>query len=44
LAILIIVALIHRQKIYIDVALGLAALGYIAIIAFAKYITDKRVF
>lgn len=44
LAILVIVALIHRQKIYIDVAVGLAALGYISIIAFAKYIADRKMF
>jgi multisubunit Na+/H+ antiporter MnhF subunit len=44
LAVLVIVALIHREKIYIDVAVGFAALGYIAIIAFAKYIADKKMF
>ena len=44
LAVLVVAALIHRQKIYIDVAIGLAAIGYIAIITFAKYITDKRMF
>ena len=44
LAVLVVVALIHRGKLYIDVAAGLAALGYIAIIAFAKYIADKKMF
>lgn len=44
LAVLVLAALIYRQKIYIDVALGLAAIGYITIIAFAKYIADKRMF
>jgi len=44
MAVLILAALIHRQKIFIDVALGLAAIGYITIITFAKYITDKRMF
>ena len=44
LAVLVLAALIHRQKIYIDVAIGLAAIGYITIIAFAKYIADKRMF
>ena len=44
LAVLVLAALIHRQKIFIDVALGLAAIGYITIITFAKYITDKRMF
>ena len=44
MAVLVLAALIYRQKIYIDVALGLAAIGYISIIAFAKYIADKRMF
>jgi multisubunit Na+/H+ antiporter MnhF subunit len=44
LAVLVLAALIHRQRIYIDVALGLAAIGYITTIAFAKYIADKRMF
>ena len=44
LAVLVLAALIHRQKIYIDVAIGLAAIGYITIIAFAKHIADKRMF
>lgn len=44
LAVLVLTALIHRQKIYIDVAIGLAAIGYITIIVFAKYIADKRMF
>ncbi len=44
LAVLVIAGLIFRQKIYIDVALGLAALGYIATITFAKYITDRKMF
>ncbi len=44
MAVLVLAALIHRQKIFIDVALGLAAIGYITIITFAKYISDKRMF
>ncbi len=44
MAVLVLAALIHLQKIYIDVALGLAAIAYITVITFAKYITDKRMF
>ena len=44
LAILVIVALIYRDSIYIDVALGLAALGFISTIALAKYIADEQMF
>jgi multicomponent Na+:H+ antiporter subunit F len=44
LAVLVLAGLIFRQKIYIDVALGLAALGYITVITFAKYITDRKMF
>ena len=44
LAILVLISLIFRDSIYIDVALGLAALGYITVITFAKYITDRKMF
>lgn len=44
LAILVIVGLIFRDSIYIDVALGLAALGFISTIALAKYIADEQMF
>jgi multisubunit Na+/H+ antiporter MnhF subunit len=44
LAILVLVALIERDSIYIDVALGLAALGFISTIALAKYLADEQVF
>lgn len=44
LAILVIVALIYRDSIFIDVALGLAALGFISTIALAKYIADEQMF
>jgi multisubunit Na+/H+ antiporter MnhF subunit len=44
LAILVLVALIERDSIYIDVALGLAALGFIGIIALAKYVADEQMF
>lgn len=44
LAILVILAVIERNSIYIDVALGLAALGFIGTIALAKYIADEQVF
>ncbi len=44
MAVLVLMGLIYQQMIYVDVALGLAALGYITIITFAKYITDKQMF
>lgn len=44
LAVLVVLALITRNSIYIDVALGLAALGFIGTIALAKYIADEQVF
>jgi multisubunit Na+/H+ antiporter MnhF subunit len=44
LAILVIIALIDRNSIFIDVALGLAALGFISTIALAKYIADEQMF
>lgn len=44
LAVLVLLALIERDSIYIDVALGLAALGFISIIALAKYVADEQIF
>lgn len=44
LAVLVVIALITRNSIYIDVALGLAALGFIGTIALAKYIADEQMF
>jgi multisubunit Na+/H+ antiporter MnhF subunit len=44
LSILVLLALIERDSIYIDVALGLAALGFIGTIALAKYVADEQMF
>ena len=44
LAVLVLLALIERNALYIDVALGLAALGFVGAIALAKYIADERMF
>ncbi len=44
IAVLVLTAVIREQVIFVDVALGLAAIGYITIITFAKYISDKRMF
>ena len=44
LAVLVVIALITRNSIYIDVALGLAALGFIGTIALAKYMADEQMF
>ena len=44
LGILVLLAIINDNSIYIDVALGLAALGFIGTVALAKYATDEQVF
>jgi multisubunit Na+/H+ antiporter MnhF subunit len=44
LAVLVLIALILRDATYIDVALGLAALGFVGTITFAKYIADQQMF
>jgi multisubunit Na+/H+ antiporter MnhF subunit len=44
ISVLVLVAIILRDSIYIDVALGLAALGFIGVIALAKYIADEQMF
>jgi multisubunit Na+/H+ antiporter MnhF subunit len=44
LAVLVLIALIWLNAAYIDVALGLAALGFVGTIALAKYIADQQMF
>lgn len=44
LAVLVLIALILVNSSYIDVALGLAALGSVGTIALAKYIADHQMF
>ncbi len=44
LSVLVLLALIERDGIYVDVALGLAALGFIGTIALAKYVADEQMF
>ncbi len=44
LAVLVLVALIERDSIFIDVALALAALGFVSTIALAKYVADEQMF
>jgi multisubunit Na+/H+ antiporter MnhF subunit len=44
LAVLVLVALIWLNPTYIDVALGLAALGFVGTIALAKYLADQQMF
>ena len=43
-AVLVLIALIYRESIFIEVALGLAALGFISTIALSKYIADEKMF
>jgi multisubunit Na+/H+ antiporter MnhF subunit len=44
LAVLVLVSLIFRDSIYIDVALALAALGFISTIALTKYVANEKLF
>ena len=44
LAVLVLVALISRESIYIDVALALGALGFIGTMALTKYAADERMY
>ena len=44
LSVLVLIALIYRDSIYIDLALALAGLGFIGTIALAKYIADEQMF
>lgn len=44
LIILVLIAIIERNSIYFDIAIGLTALSAIASIALAKFIADQRMF
>ena len=44
ISILILLSIIQRDSIYIDLALALAALGFISTIALAKYLADEQMF
>lgn len=44
ISVVVLLALLNRNSLYLDVALGLAALGFIATIALAKYIADEQMF
>ena len=44
LSVLVLIALIYRDSIYIDLALALAGLGFIGTIALAKYIADEQMY
>ena len=44
LAVLVLISLIFQDSVYIDVALGLAALSFIGTVALAKYLADEQMF
>ncbi|MCP4165835.1 MAG: pH regulation protein F [Chloroflexi bacterium] len=44
LAVLVVIALILDNSIYMDVALALAALGFVATVVLAKYVADEQMF
>jgi len=44
LCVVLLITLITGQSIYVDVALGLAALSFIGTLALAKYLADQRMF
>ncbi len=44
IAVLVLAALVFRERVYIDAALGLAALGFIGMVALARYISDDHMY
>lgn len=44
MAILVLLALTQQDSIYIDIAIALAALGFVVTIALAKYLADEQMF
>lgn len=43
-AVLILITLIEEDSIFIDVALGVTAVGFIGVVAFARYAADRRLY
>jgi multisubunit Na+/H+ antiporter MnhF subunit len=43
-AVLVLLATLQKLSIYIDVALGLTALGFVTSVALAKYFADQQMF
>lgn len=44
LAVLVLVAILQKNSVYMDVAIALAALSYLSTVVLAKYISDHKVF
>ena len=44
LAVLVLIALVENNGLFIDVALGLGTLSFIGIVAYAKFAADQRMF
>ena len=44
IAVLVLLALIREQTIFVDVAIGLAALGFVSTIVLARYASEEELF
>lgn len=44
LGVLVLVSLVTRDSIYLDVALGLAAMGFVGTLALARYFANEQMF
>jgi len=44
LGVLVLLAILERDSIFIDVAVGLAAMGFVSTVALAKFLADERIF
>ncbi len=44
LSLLVLLSIIQRDSIFLDLALALAALGFITTLALAKYLADEQMF
>ncbi len=44
ISVLVIVSIITESSLFIDVAIGAAALGYLSTVILAKFISDQKVF
>jgi multisubunit Na+/H+ antiporter MnhF subunit len=44
LGVLVILAMLERENLFLDVALAMAALGFITLVALSKYLADEQMF
>jgi multisubunit Na+/H+ antiporter MnhF subunit len=44
IGVLVLIGIIEQNSLFVDVALGLAALGFVGVVSFARYAADRRMY